>query len=267
MSDRTDLINFAKREILVPLREQGGSMSKAALHTEIERRFTNGGPLPEALDRVEDKLNRRVASNMIARALSRLVREHIIERTSGRDIVRLSTGHTERADIGGKEGAAPRKRTVQTKAKTAAAARANNDVEAIENSVRRNARAAIRRAQSGGLPYDEDFEEWSIAQVRFQGHRCAAGGVGFDVTYKTDGAGGTHLGPSPDRLDKSKVSRKATSDGSSGRGTALSAKCRLKLRSALPAQQQVMKQNKSPQHRFLDIFQSLRSSSNCSSTL
>jgi hypothetical protein len=40
----------------------------------------------------------------------------------------------------------------------------------------------------------------SAERIVEQGFRCAMTGVGFDVDFRTPGAGGTHLAPSPDRV-------------------------------------------------------------------
>jgi hypothetical protein len=39
------------------------------------------------------------------------------------------------------------------------------------------------------------------ARISEQGYRCALTHIPFDVDYRTEGAGGTHLAPSPDRIE------------------------------------------------------------------
>ena len=60
---------------------------------------------------------------------------------------------------------------------------------------------AISRAKKLGIPIDTDWMRSARAQIINQDYRCALTGIGFDVDYRTEGAGGTHLAPSPDRID------------------------------------------------------------------
>lgn len=65
----------------------------------------------------------------------------------------------------------------------------------------RAAAGAIGRASKAGIPVDVEWMHSAPAQIRAQGYCCALTGIRFDVDYRTEGAGGTHLAPSPDRVD------------------------------------------------------------------
>jgi hypothetical protein len=60
--------------------------------------------------------------------------------------------------------------------------------------------AAIGRAKKNGLPVDEEWMLASHLLIEEQGYCCKATGISFDVDFKTGGAGGTHLAPSPDQV-------------------------------------------------------------------
>jgi hypothetical protein len=64
----------------------------------------------------------------------------------------------------------------------------------------RAARAAISRANRRGLPVDTGWMLTVADQIAARGYACAVTGKTFDVAYRTAGAGGTHLAPSPDRI-------------------------------------------------------------------
>lgn len=66
---------------------------------------------------------------------------------------------------------------------------------------KQSAAGAIGRAKKAGMPVDVDWMRNAPAQIEAQGFRCALTGLEFDVDYRTEGAGGTHLAPSPDRID------------------------------------------------------------------
>ncbi len=67
------------------------------------------------------------------------------------------------------------------------------------------ASAAISRASKKGLKSDEKWMLNSHNQIIAQKFRCAVTGLEFHLDkHKTKGAGGTHLAPSPDRIDAGK---------------------------------------------------------------
>jgi hypothetical protein len=66
------------------------------------------------------------------------------------------------------------------------------------------ARAAVVRARRFGIPVDPEWMMDARARISEQGYRCALTCIAFDVDYRTGGAGGTHLGPSPDRIEPSR---------------------------------------------------------------
>jgi len=62
------------------------------------------------------------------------------------------------------------------------------------------ASAAIGRAKINELPVDEKWMLASHLLIEKQGYCCDVTGIRFNVDYKTKGAGGTHLAPSPDQI-------------------------------------------------------------------
>ena len=60
---------------------------------------------------------------------------------------------------------------------------------------------AISRARKLGIPIDIDWMRNARSQIIDQNYRCALTDIEFDIDYRTEGAGGTHLAPSPDRID------------------------------------------------------------------
>jgi len=69
----------------------------------------------------------------------------------------------------------------------------------------RAASAAISRASKKGLKFDEKWMLNSHEQIIAQKFCCAVTGLEFDLDkHKTNGAGGTHMAPSPDRIDAGK---------------------------------------------------------------
>jgi hypothetical protein len=83
------------------------------------------------------------------------------------------------------------------------------DTNTLEGRVKRHAykaaSAAIGRAKAKGKDESWFDEEWMLQahlEIDKQEYLCAVSGIRFDVdNCKTKGAGGTHLAPSPDRID------------------------------------------------------------------
>jgi len=74
----------------------------------------------------------------------------------------------------------------------------------ILRQAQRAASAAIGRAHKTGLPCDEDWMMDATSRIIEQDFRCAMTGLKFDVDFRTEGAGGTHLAPSPDQIEAGK---------------------------------------------------------------
>lgn len=84
-----ELRDFAMEEIPRSLRENGGRLSKSALHRVVERRFTQArGGWPEELEGLGSTGCRR-ATNAVAWALATLTSQAAIEPCAGLDVVRL----------------------------------------------------------------------------------------------------------------------------------------------------------------------------------
>lgn len=67
------------------------------------------------------------------------------------------------------------------------------------------ASASISRAGKKGFKCDEKWMLNSHNQIIAQKFRCAVTGLEFNLDkHKTKGAGGTHMAPSPDRIDAGK---------------------------------------------------------------
>ena len=62
------------------------------------------------------------------------------------------------------------------------------------------ARGAVRRAKARGMAVDEAWLLDVRRTLDAQDWCCALSGVPFSLRGRTRGAGGTHLGPSPDRI-------------------------------------------------------------------
>ena len=82
------------------------------------------------------------------------------------------------------------------------------DMRTYEGRVLRQAykaaSAAITRATKSGIDVDEQWLLKSCELIAERGYLCDVTGMKFDVDFKTKGAGGTHLAPSPDRIDPGK---------------------------------------------------------------
>ncbi len=82
------------------------------------------------------------------------------------------------------------------------------DLQSREGRVLRHsysrATAAITKAAKLGIPVDAGWMMDAPARIMEQGYRCTLTGIPFDVDYRTTGAGGTHLAPSPDRIEPSR---------------------------------------------------------------
>ena len=85
----------------------------------------------------------------------------------------------------------------------------------VQKHAYKAASAAIGRARKKekDLRSDEEWrcvEEWMLSapqRIKENGFICEFSGIKFDVDddkFKTKGAGGTHLAPSPDRIDPTK---------------------------------------------------------------
>lgn len=59
---------------------------------------------------------------------------------------------------------------------------------------------AVGRAKELDLPVDVDWMLNAPTLIAEQDYRCALTGIAFNVDFRTAGAGGTHLAPSPDRI-------------------------------------------------------------------
>jgi hypothetical protein len=177
---------FAMDAIPSILKERGGSVSKVELHRSVEDRFaTVRGAWPKELDGTAAGGCRR-ATNAIAWALATLTSRMVIHPCLGSDVVRLrESGGSREVERSG--GVSPKQAL-------------SDYEESIEALVRERARQAMRRAENAGLPFDESFVIDSVRAVRRAGYRCAITGRAFDIEYRTAGAGGTHYGPSPDRI-------------------------------------------------------------------
>jgi hypothetical protein len=68
----------------------------------------------------------------------------------------------------------------------------------------RAARGAVGRARREGLPVDTSWMLAAPEHIVRQRYCCALTGIPFDADYRTSGAGGTHLAPSPDRIEPEK---------------------------------------------------------------
>lgn len=178
----------------------GGRMKKDDFHREMELRFTElAGDWPEELDRLEAGVRRRRATNAIAWALSDLNREGVTRRATASRFVELA-GPGDQPSSRPSTTAAPEVRAASP-ASTVAVSQNDDDLARVEHNVLAKARSAMGRARAAGVPYDEDFDVWSLAAVREGGHRCGLSGLRFDVGYRTTGAGATHFAPSPDRIE------------------------------------------------------------------
>ena len=71
----------------------------------------------------------------------------------------------------------------------------------VQKQAYKAASAAIARAKKNRLKCDEEWMLKSHLLIAEQGYVCKMTGIKFDVDFKTEGAGGTHLAPSPDRVD------------------------------------------------------------------
>jgi len=168
------------------LQAAGGVAGKAALFERLKADFSAElGTWPEGLDD-RDGANRTRASSAFAFALSRLVMAKVME----------PSGRSDRISL-----LAASDRTVSSQDADEDPSLSRTDIAMIERSVRQKAAARLRFAIDTGLPHDPDFVEQSIAAVRASKYRCALSGVPFNMRYRTDGAGGGHLAPSPDRVD------------------------------------------------------------------
>jgi hypothetical protein len=177
---------FAMEEIPRILREEGGTIGKAQLHARVRERFVQvRGGWPEELDGIGLSGCTR-GTNAIAWALATLTSRMITQPCLGSDVVCLRRGDRQVESGPGRAAARPR-------GISGYGAR-------IEEAVRERARQAMRRAAAANLPFDGSFVEDSVRAVRKAGYRCAISRRPFDIDYRTQGAGGTHYAPSPDRV-------------------------------------------------------------------
>ena len=77
----------------------------------------------------------------------------------------------------------------------------STDRRVLRNYARRSALAALARARRTELPFDDDFVEWSLAQLERQNWQCMISGIRFDVQLRSTGAGARNYAPSPDRIN------------------------------------------------------------------
>jgi hypothetical protein len=69
----------------------------------------------------------------------------------------------------------------------------------LEDAYRKSS-SAINRALKNGIPVDREWMLEAPQRIMEQDFRCAITGIESNVDYKTKGAGGTHLAPSPDQI-------------------------------------------------------------------
>jgi hypothetical protein len=162
-----------------------------AICNQVESELAKNGPLSyEELNREIDAMNEQSSAKGIGAIVPRVV---IATKTKG---PRMSTRKK------GNEGALKAAGTKSRRGKPPEFDTSTPEEARILRQAYRAASAAISRASKKDLEFDEKWMLNSHNQIIAQKFRCAVTGLEFHLDkHKTKGAGGTHMAPSPDRID------------------------------------------------------------------
>lgn len=165
-----------------------------AICNQVESELAKNGPLSyEELNREIDAMNEQSSATGIGTINARAV---IATKAKG---PRMSTSKK------GNEGALKAVETMKRRGKPPKFDTSTPEEARILKQAYRAASAAISRASKLNLEFDEQWMLNSHNQIIAQKFRCAVTGLEFHLDkYKTKGAGGTHMAPSPDRIDAEK---------------------------------------------------------------
>jgi hypothetical protein len=165
-----------------------------AICSQVESELAKNGPLSdEELSKEIDAMNEQSSAKEIGAIVPRVVIATKTERPTMSARKKRNEGALKAVETRNRRGKPP-----QFDTSTPEEAR-------ILKQAYRAASAAISRASKKGLNYDEQWMLNFHNQIIAQNFRCAVTGLEFHLDKnKTKGAGGTHMAPSPDRIDAEK---------------------------------------------------------------